>query len=191
MKVIFATHNANKLREIQQILGHQIELTSLKELSYWDEIPESFDTLEENSKSKAQTIFDEFEIPCFADDTGLEVEALNGAPGVYSARYAGKERDPEKNMNLLLKELEDKENRSAQFRTVITFIDKTGIHQFEGVCPGQIIHSRKGEEGFGYDPLFIPDGSERTFAEMSTDEKNQFSHRARAFDKFRLFISSE
>ena len=191
MKLIFATHNTNKLLEIQDVLGNQIELVSLKEMSFDQEIPEIFETLEENSKIKAETIFNQFEIPCFADDTGLEVEALNGQPGVHSARYAGEPRNPENNMNLLLKKLSGIENRKARFRTIITFIGGDGIHQFEGIVDGSIINAKRGFQGFGYDPLFIPDGSSKTFAEMSRAEKNNFSHRAKAFEKFRLFITKE
>ena len=191
MKLIFASHNANKVREIQDVLGNHIELVSLKEMSFDQEIPEIYETLEENSRIKAETIFNQFEMPCFADDTGLEVEALKGEPGVHSARYAGEPRNSDNNMNLLLNKLRGIENRKAQFRTVITFIGGDGIHQFEGVIEGNIITKKRGAQGFGYDPLFIPDGSKQTFAEMSMAEKNQFSHRAKAFEKFRLFITKE
>lgn len=191
MKLIFASHNANKVREIQNVLGNQIELVSLKEMSFNQEIPEIFETLEENSRIKAETIFKQFGIPCFADDTGLEVEALNGQPGVHSARYAGQPINSENNMNLLLKKLSGIENRKARFRTIITFIDGDGILQFEGVIEGNIITEKRGTQGFGYDPLFIPDGSAITFGEMSIAEKNIFSHRAKAFEKFRLFITKE
>ena len=189
MKLIFATQNTNKLLEIQDVLGEQIQLLSLKDMSFDQEIPEIFDTLEENSKIKAETIFNQFGMPCFADDTGLEVEALNGQPGVHSARYAGEPRNSENNMNLLLEELKGIENRKARFRTVITYIDGDGMHQFEGISKGQIIDIKRGAKGFGYDPIFLPEESDNTFAEMSRSEKNKLSHRARAFEKFRLFIA--
>ena len=189
MKLIFATQNTNKLLEIQDILGDKIELLSLQDMSFNQEIPEIFDTLEENSKIKAETIFEQFGIPCFADDTGLEVEALNGQPGVHSARFAGEHRNSEKNMNLLLEKMKGIDNRKARFRTVISYINSDGMHQFEGVSNGQILHNKRGAEGFGYDPIFLPDASNKTFAEMSRSEKNKFSHRARAFEKFRLFIA--
>ena len=190
MKLIFATQNTNKLLEIQDVLGDKIELLSLQDMSFDQEIPEIFDTLEENSKIKAETIFNQFGMPCFADDTGLEVEALSGQPGVHSARYAGEPRKSEANMNLLLNKLRGIENRKARFRTVITYINSDGTHQFEGIVDGSIITTKRGSQGFGYDPIFLPAASNKTFAEMSRAEKNKFSHRARAFEKFRSFIAA-
>ena len=188
MKLIFATHNANKTAEIQQLLGDDFELLSLIDLSYHQEIPETANTLEGNSKIKADVIHHYFNLPCFADDTGLEVESLGGEPGVYSARYAGVEKNAQKNMDLLLNKLEGINNRRARFRTVITYKTKAGIHQFEGIIEGEIIERKIGDYGFGYDPIFKPKGLDVTFAEMSTEQKNQYSHRARAFEKLKAFL---
>ena len=188
MKLIFASHNENKVSEIQNILGERFNLLSLKELSYYDDIPETSETLEGNSIIKADTVFEQFNMPCFADDTGLEVDALGGEPGVYSARYGGEDKNSDKNMDLLLKKLHGNSNRSARFRTVITYRIQNETHQFEGVIDGNIISEKIGTYGFGYDPIFIPKGSQKTFAQMSTEEKNQFSHRSRAFEKLRIFL---
>ena len=188
MKLIFASHNENKVSEIQNILGERFNLLSLKELSYYDDIPETSETLEGNSIIKADTVFEQFNMPCFADDTGLEVDALGGEPGVYSARYGGEDKNADKNMDLLLKKLHGNSNRSARFRTVITYRIQNETHQFEGVIDGNIISEKIGTYGFGYDPIFIPKGSQKTFAQMSTEEKNQFSHRSRAFEKLRIFL---
>ena len=188
MKLIFASHNENKVREIQNILGDDFQLLSLKNLEFFDDIPETSNTLEGNSKIKADAVFERFKLPCFADDTGLEVDSLDGAPGVFSARYGGEEKNAQKNMNLLLINLKDNVNRKARFRTVITFRTKNEVHQFEGIIHGEIIDDKRGDYGFGYDPIFIPDGSNKTFAQMSTEEKNTFSHRARAFEKLRNFL---
>lgn len=189
MKLIFASHNANKVREIQDILGNEFELLCLKDLLFTEDIPETSSTLEGNSKIKADAVYKRFKTPCFADDTGLEVKSLNGAPGVYSARYAGENKNAEDNMNLLLANLKSHTNRQARFRTVITYKSSKNTHQFEGIVEGQIILQKTGEHGFGYDPIFVPNGSEKTFGEMSILEKNTFSHRARAFEKFRLFLN--
>ena len=188
MKLIFASHNENKVLEIQNILGDRYDLISLKDLSFHDDIPETEETLEGNSLLKATAIHKEFEMPCFADDTGLEVEALEGAPGVYSARYAGSNKNAEDNMNLLLENLANHSNRKAQFRTVITYKTNQQLLQFEGLVEGEIICSKKGEYGFGYDPIFVPRGASKTFAQMTMSEKNKYSHRSRAFEKLRAFL---
>lgn len=188
MKLIFATHNDNKVAELQHVLGDEFDLLSLKDLSFKDDIPETSDTLEGNSRIKADVIYDYFNLPCFADDTGLEVESLSGMPGVFSARYGGEEKDADKNMDLLLKNLQGVKNRNARFRTVITYRKNDETHQFEGIVEGEIIEQKVGDNGFGYDPIFKPKGLDKTFAQMYTDEKNKFSHRARAFEKLRIFI---
>lgn len=179
----FATNNAHKLEEIQAILGDSFDLLSLKDINCNEELPETGDTLEANSLQKAQYLYDHYQVNCFADDSGLEVNALGGEPGVYSARYAGEQRSHPDNINLLLKNLSGKSDRSAQFRTVITLIQNGEISQFEGAIKGQIIEDLRGTDGFGYDPIFMPEGSERTFAEMSLEEKGKISHRAKAFEK--------
>ncbi|MDA7761912.1 RdgB/HAM1 family non-canonical purine NTP pyrophosphatase [Crocinitomicaceae bacterium] len=188
MKLIFASHNENKVAEIQSLLGEDFSLLSLKELSFNQDIPETSETLEGNSIIKADAVFEQFKMPCFADDTGLEVDSLGGEPGVYSARYGGEDKNADKNMDLLLKKLHGISSRKARFRTVITYRTQNQMHQFEGVVEGNIINEKKGVHGFGYDPIFIPIGSQKTFAQMSTKEKNQFSHRSRAFEKLRIFL---
>ena len=187
-KLCFATNNAHKLEEIQAILGESFELISLKETGCTEELPETGDTLEANSLQKAQYLYDHYHINCFADDSGLEVHALGGEPGVDSAHYAGPQRSHADNVNLLLKNLAGKTDRSAQFRTVITLIQNGKITQFEGSVKGQIINELRGSQGFGYDPVFIPDGYETTFAEMSLEEKGRISHRAKAFRKLVEFL---
>ncbi len=197
MNLIFATQNSHKLSEIQHLLGNSFQLTSLKDLGFTDDIPENQTTLEGNALEKARFIFSKFNQSCFADDTGLEVEALNGDPGVYSARYSGLLSDfgSEKmrslaNIQKLLVALENQPNKNARFRTVIAFITNTGNEfLFEGIVNGQIVKELKGDEGFGYDPVFVPDGYNQTFAEMSLSEKNKISHRARAFNCFHDFLS--
>ena len=189
MRIVFATNNQHKLSEIRQILGSRVEVLSLKDIGCDVDIPETGTTLEENALQKAQYIYDHYHIDVFADDTGLEVDALNGAPGVYSARYAGGEgHDSEANMTKLLKELGDNNNRKARFRTVIALIQQDEVHKFEGIVNGQIIRERRGGEGFGYDPIFQPDGYDKTFAELGTDVKNQISHRARATQKLADYL---
>ena len=178
--IVFATNNQHKLSEIRQILGGRVEVLSLNNIGCNVDIPETGSTLEENALQKAQYVYDHYHIDCFADDTGLEVDALNGAPGVYSARYAGDGHDSEANMTKLLNELGENNNRSARFRTVIALIQQGEVHEFEGIVNGQIIRERRGGEGFGYDPIFQPDGYDQTFAELGLDIKNQISHRARA-----------
>jgi non-canonical purine NTP pyrophosphatase, rdgB/HAM1 family len=188
MKIVFATNNQHKLSEIRQILGGRVEVLSLNDIGCNVDIPETGSTLEENALQKAQYVYDHYHIDCFADDTGLEVDALNGAPGVYSARYAGDGHDSEANMTKLLNELEENNNRSARFRTVIALIQQGEVHEFEGIVNGQIIRERRGGEGFGYDPIFQPDGYDQTFAELGLDIKNQISHRARATRKFAEYL---
>lgn len=183
-KLVFATNNAHKLEEIRAILGGKVEILSLNDINCHADIPETADTLQGNAALKAQYIYENYGLDCFADDTGLEVEALNGAPGIYSARYAGGEgHDSEANMKKLLSEMQDKENRKARFRTVICLIEGGKEKFFEGIVNGSIIRERKGGAGFGYDPVFMPDGYSETFAEMGNDEKNKISHRARAVQK--------
>ena len=180
-KLVFATNNAHKLEEIRAILGEQMEVLSLKDIHCEADIPETADTLEGNARLKAEYVYQHFGLDCFADDTGLEVEALNGAPGVYSARYAGGEgHNSEANMKKLLHELEGVTNRKARFRTAICLIENGKEHLFEGIVNGQIIEQRQGTAGFGYDPVFMPEGYSQTFAEMGNEEKNKISHRARA-----------
>ncbi|MBQ8240239.1 MAG: non-canonical purine NTP diphosphatase [Bacteroides sp.] len=187
-KLVVATNNAHKLEEIAAILGDEMELLSLKDIHCDADIPETADTLEGNARQKAMYIYENYGMDCFADDTGLEVEALNGAPGVYSARYAGDGHDSEANMQKLLHELEDKENRKAQFRTAICLILEGKEYLFEGIVKGEIIKEKRGGAGFGYDPIFVPEGHELTFAELGNDIKNTISHRARAVEKLCLFL---
>ena len=189
-KLVFATNNAHKLEEIRAILGDKVEILSLNDINCHADIPETADTLQGNAALKAQYIYENYGLDCFADDTGLEVEALNGAPGIYSARYAGGEgHDSEANMKKLLAEMQDKENRKARFRTVICLIEGGEEHFFEGIVNGSIIRERKGGAGFGYDPVFMPDGYSETFAEMGNDEKNKISHRARAVQKLCEYLN--
>ncbi len=190
-KIVFATNNQHKLSEIRQILGDRVEVLSLQDIGCDVDIPETGTTLEENALQKAQYIYDHYHLDVFADDTGLEVDALDGAPGVYSARYAGGEgHDSEANMTKLLKELNGIDNRKARFRTVIALIQQGEVHEFEGIVNGEIIRERRGGEGFGYDPIFRPDGYELTFAELGTDIKNQISHRSRATKKLCAFLQN-
>ena len=180
-RLVFATNNAHKLGEIRAILGNSIEILSLADIHCHADIPETADTLEGNARQKSRYVYEHYGLDCFADDTGLEVESLGGAPGVYSARYAnGQGHDSQANMNKLLKEMEEKNDRKAQFRTIISLIEKGEERQFEGIVKGQITREKRGESGFGYDPIFQPDGYETTFAELGSDIKNRISHRARA-----------
>jgi XTP/dITP diphosphohydrolase len=190
MKLVFATHNSNKAKEIQSLLPEDFHILTLTEINCIDEIPETAETLEGNSLLKAQFVNDNFNLNCFADDTGLEIDALNGRPGVYSARYAGEEKSAEANMNLVLSELKNESNRKAQFRTVITLLLNEKTCVFEGIVRGEISAKKRGSDGFGYDPLFIPKGQSKTFAEMTLAEKNQQSHRARAFEKMIDFLKT-
>ncbi len=181
MKLIFATHNAHKVRELQGILPAGMEMASLAEIGFNEEIEETGATIEENSLLKGQVVFEALGQPCIADDSGLEVTCLNGAPGVYSARYAGPARDDHANMDKLLLQLEEAADRSAQFKTVITLVlAKDRIVRFTGVMRGFISRQKTGSYGFGYDPIFVPEGYQKTFAEMLPDEKNKISHRASA-----------
>lgn len=191
-RFVFATNNAHKLEEVKAILGDKIEILSLKEIGCTEDIPETEPTLEGNAVLKARYVADHYHTDCFADDTGLEVEALDGAPGVYSARYAGGEgHDSEANMRKLLQELEGVENRRAQFRTVFALIVDDKEHLFEGVVKGKISTVRRGTSGFGYDPVFIPEGHTESFAEMGNAEKNKISHRARATEKLCRFLGNK
>ena len=188
-KFVFATNNAHKLEEVSTILGSKIELLSMKNINCNVDIPETADTLEGNALIKAKYIFNNYHLDCFADDTGLEVEALNGAPGVYSARYAGDAHNSEANMQKLLSDLEGIENRKAQFRTVFALIIDGKDHLFEGIVKGVITKNRRGTSGFGYDPIFIPEGYTQTYAEMGNELKNKISHRALATNKLCNFLS--
>ena len=211
MKIVFATNNQHKLDEIRSILGDKFEIVSLADIGCHEDIPETGATLEENALMKAQYVYDHYHVSCFADDTGLEVEALNGAPGVYSARYASMSsdasatpasHDSEANMARLLRELENNNNRKARFRTVIALIEKKDVcpcgctsiklvHKFEGIgiVNGEIIREKRGGEGFGYDPIFQPEGYTETFAELGLDIKNKISHRARATQKLAEYLN--
>ena len=188
MELVFATNNKYKLKEVQNLLGSKIKLLNLKDISFFDEIPEDFNTLEENASQKARHIYERFNLNCFADDTGLEIEYLNGAPGVISARYAGESCSFEDNIAKVLKELGDASNRKARFRTVISLILGGKEYFFEGMVDGEILVERQGTDGFGYDPIFRPIGFYKSFAEMSLDEKNQISHRGRATQKLVDFL---
>jgi XTP/dITP diphosphohydrolase len=188
-KLVFATNNAHKLEEVAAILGEQIELLNLNDIGCHTDIPETAATLEGNALLKSSFIFKNYGLDCFADDTGLEVEALDGAPGVYSARYAGGEgHDSQANMLKLLRDLEGKENRKAQFRTAISLILDGKEYLFEGVIKGEIIKEKRGDSGFGYDPIFKPEGYDKTFAELGNDIKNKISHRALAVQKLCEFL---
>lgn len=213
MKIVFATNNQHKLSEIRAILGEAFEVVSLADIGCHEDIPETGTTLEENALMKAEYIYNKYHLSCFADDTGLEVEALDGAPGVYSARYASMEatvpagfpagisHDSEANMARLLRELANNNNRKARFRTVIALIEKKDVcpcgctsikvvHKFEGIVNGEITTEKSGAEGFGYDPIFRPDGYDKTFAELGADIKNQISHRARATQKLAEYLKA-
>ncbi|MEM6299699.1 MAG: non-canonical purine NTP diphosphatase [Bacteroidota bacterium] len=191
MKICFASNNPNKLKEIRQKLGDTFEIVGLKGIGCTEDIAETETTLEGNSMLKARYVWENYGINCFADDTGLEVDALDGAPGVYSARFAGEHGNSEANLNLLLEKLQGKENRAAQFRTVVTLILEGESWQFEGIVRGKIISERRGEGGFGYDPAFIPEGYEETFAEMPLELKNKISHRALAVQKLVDFLNEK
>jgi XTP/dITP diphosphohydrolase len=190
MKLVFATHNPNKAAEIQKLMPATVEILTLDDLGLKAEIPEVALTLEGNALIKARYVWAKYKIPCFSDDTGLEIEALNGAPGVFSARYAGSAKNADENMNLVLKKLDGHANRKARFRTVIALVADGKEHIFVGIADGEITHSKSGTAGFGYDPIFKPVGSSQTFSEMSMDEKNAISHRARAVNKLVEFIST-
>ncbi len=191
MKLIFATNNQHKVREIREALGGTYEIISLKEAGIDKEIPEPHDTLEANASEKSGTIYALTGLNCFSEDTGLEVEALQGMPGVLSARYAGENASFADNVEKLLSEMRGQENRKARFRTIISLINNGEESRFEGVCEGRITDSPSGTDGFGYDPVFVPEGADRTFAEMSLEEKNRYSHRARAVQKLVLYLNNQ
>ena len=190
MKLVFATNNLNKLSEIRSLVPEGIDILSLKDINCNEDLPETNPTLEENALQKAKYVFDNYGFNCFADDTGLEINALAGEPGVYSARYAGEECIAENNISKVLLKLEGQENRKANFRTVIALIIDGNNTLFEGLCKGVITESKSGAEGFGYDPIFKPDGYDKNFAEMSKDEKGQVSHRGKAVKKLVDFLNS-
>ena len=186
--LVFATNNPNKIREIQAQMGEQYDFRSLADIGCFEEIPETTPTLEGNALQKASHVYDNYGMDCFSEDTGLEVTALDGAPGVITAHYAGPERDPIANMDKVLGELAGKSDRSARFRTVLCLIREGDTVYFEGISEGCIALDKSGAEGFGYDPIFIPEGESRTFAEMTAAEKLQYSHRARAMDKLIAYL---
>ena len=190
-KIVFATNNQHKLHEVKAVLGNEIEIISLEQLNCYEDIPETGNTLEANALIKAKYINDKFGLDCMADDTGLEVDALGGEPGVYSARYAGEEQNSKKNIEKLLGNLKDSNNRIAYFRTVIALIDNNKINYFEGAIKGEIIREARGISGFGYDPVFVPSGYTKTFAELGSDEKNKISHRALAVNKLVEYVKSK
>ena len=189
LKLVFATNNKNKLKEVQAMLTN-FEIVSLAEINCFEDIPETAETLEGNAILKANYITEKFGLNCFADDTGLEVEALNNAPGVFSARYAGEENNSEKNMNKLLRELGENTNRNAQFRTAVALNIEGKQFIFEGICKGEILKQKQGDSGFGYDPIFMPSGFNKSFAEMEMREKGQISHRGKAISKLITFLNS-
>lgn len=187
-ELIFATNNRHKVEEMQFAIGKQVKIISLKDAGIIKEIPEPHDTLEDNAREKSRVIHDLTGKNCFSEDTGLEVEALNGEPGVKSARYAGEEGSAENNISKLLYELKDKPSKNARFRTVICLILDNKEYLFEGICNGSVVPEKRGSLGFGYDPVFVPEGSDKTFAEMDAEEKNRFSHRQKAASQLVLFL---
>jgi XTP/dITP diphosphohydrolase len=189
-EIVFATNNAHKLEEIRAIIGNEFKILSLKDIGCDVDIPETAQTLEGNAEIKARYIKEHYGYDCFADDTGLEVEALNGAPGVYSARYAGEEHDSLKNMNLLLENMKSIDNRAARFRTVIALVIDDKLTIMDGIVNGEITTTAQGEKGFGYDPIFAPEGKNLSFAEISMEEKNCISHRGRAVEKLLEFLKN-
>ncbi|MGQ0828877.1 MAG: non-canonical purine NTP diphosphatase [Bacteroidota bacterium] len=191
MKLVFATANKNKVIEIQQLLPHEIQLLGLKDINCTEEIPEIQPTIEENASQKAFYVYEKYHLNCFADDTGLEIEALNDRPGVLSARYAGKNKNAEDNMNKILAEMHGVSNRKARFKTVISLVMGGKENRFEGVVNGMILAEKRGDKGFGYDPIFVPDTAQgRSFAEMELSEKNKISHRAIAVTKLIKYLNS-
>lgn len=188
-KIVFATNNTHKLEEVASILGESYEVMSLREIGCHDDIPETADTFAGNAIQKARYIKEHYGYDCFADDSGLEVDALGGAPGVFSARYSG--GDSEANMEKLLHNLTEKNERGAQFRTVIALLVGEETHLFEGIVRGTIIHERRGEGGFGYDPIFVPEGYDLTFAQLGSDVKNRISHRAKAVEKLAEYLCKQ
>jgi XTP/dITP diphosphohydrolase len=190
-QLIFATHNDNKVKELNAIVPSAMQIISLKDIGWMEEIEEPFFTLEENGKEKARTIHKALGKECFAEDSGLFVDALQGAPGVFSARYATKNNSDKDNIGLVLEHMKNVANRSAYFQTVICFVENNHYHFFTGICKGEIMLEKSGNSGFGYDPIFIPTGAEKTFAEMTMEEKNQFSHRKKATDLFIKFLEEK
>jgi XTP/dITP diphosphohydrolase len=190
-KLVFATNNQHKVEEVRHVLGNQFQIITLREAGIDIDIPEPHNTLEENAREKSMTIHKLTKANCFSEDTGLEVEALQGEPGVKSARYAGELNDPQKNIEKLLQKLEGIKNRKARFRTVISLILNDKEYFFTGICPGEIAITPSGSMGFGYDPVFIPEGTDRTFAEMNTAEKSRYSHRRKAMDQLILFLQKK
>jgi len=191
MQLVFATHNLHKLEEVKTLLHSNITVLSLKDINYTDEIEENETTLEGNALIKAKTIFNSIQGNCFADDSGLLVDALNGEPGVYSARYAGSQKNDNDNMNKLLDKLKGIENRKAQFKTILALILNEKEYLFEGIVHGVIAHEKKGTQGFGYDPIFIPDGFSKSFAELTSSEKSMISHRSLALKKLITFLQHQ
>ena len=187
-KIVFATNNQNKLKEVREALP-EVNVLSLKDIQCFEELPEEKDTLEGNAQQKAEYVFQKYGFPCFADDTGLIIQALNGEPGVHSARYAGPKCDSEKNMDLVLQKLNKLENRNAHFKTVICFFNEEGPKLFEGIVQGSVLKERTGYEGFGYDPIFQPSGYDSSFAQMSIQQKNEISHRGIAVRKFIEYLN--
>ena len=190
MDLVFASNNQHKVEEVQVLIGTKINLKSLNEIGCHDEIPETGDTFIENASQKSRFVYERYHLNCFADDSGLEIDALNGEPGVHSAHYSGS-RDFQENMSLVLARLEGKTDRKARFKTVISLILEGQEHLFEGIIEGEISLQQSGKRGFGYDPIFIPEGYEISFAEMSAEEKNKISHRARAMEKLIQFLNSQ
>jgi len=190
MKIVFATNNLNKLKEVQSLVPEHIELINLKDIGCFEDVPETQETIEGNAIQKANYIKEHYGYDCFADDTGLEVSTLNGEPGVYSARYAGPQRDANDNMNKLLNALENKADRSAQFKTVIALLLNEELHTFTGICKGSITTKKQGDKGFGYDPIFKADGYNKTFAEISLEEKNKIGHRGKAVTNLCQFLDN-
>jgi XTP/dITP diphosphohydrolase len=188
MKLVFASNNKNKIAEIQQLIGDKFEIVSLEDIGCTEDIPETAETIEGNAILKAQYVYDKYGLSCFADDTGLEIDALQGEPGVYSARYAGEQKNADDNMALVLQKLENKTNRSAQFKTVIALNFGSEHFLFEGIVKGTITPVKRGNEGFGYDPIFQPEGFDVTFAEMSMQQKATISHRGKAVEKLVNFL---
>ena len=191
MKLVFATNNQHKVNEVQSLLPETITVLSLKDIGCTEDIPETQPTIEGNAIQKAEYVKEHYGYDCFADDTGLEVHALNGVPGVFSARYAGSQRNADDNMNKLLENLADKKDRSAQFKTVIALILNGKQHTFTGICKGTIIHEKRGDQGFGYDPVFMADGFTETFAQISLKEKNRVGHRGKAVQKLIDFLETK
>ncbi len=188
MNIIFATQNEHKVKEIKNLLGNQVEIISLSDIGLKEDIPETASTIEGNSLLKAQFVWDKYGISCFADDTGLEIDFLNGEPGVYSARYAGIPKNDDANIHKVLLNLNNSNERKARFKTIITLVMRGDIYKFTGIVDGVIGNTKKGVNGFGYDPIFYPENNLKTFAEMTLEEKNKYSHRARAFKQLKDFL---